>query len=129
MEPKTNYRYYGDENVIEHAAKPMGTWTCFYEKKKDEVENLCETAIDQGLCALIKLTYPKPGDKTGFLHFYAIEDDIFTNKDIIRFMIDNHLLRKSTRLGHYPNLAFEIKSNQTLRLSDIMDLKTGQWVK
>ena len=79
------------------------------------------------------------GDKTGVICFYLNGDDIENHHRVIRFMIDNKLIRK-TKTGRLYNISFKF-DDQTrsgeygadfkgeIKLAQFIDLNTGEWLK
>ena len=76
---------------------------------------------------------------TGVICFYLNGDDIENHKRVIRFMMDNGLIRK-TKTGRYYNNSFKF-DDQTrageygadfegkIKLNEFIDLKTGRWIR
>ncbi len=95
---------------------------------------LCAKTVEKGIVAESKHS----NASEGVCCFYLNCDDIETHKKIIKFFIDNNLIRK-TKAGKYYNLSFKLDSqtedgeygkdfNAEIKLAEFIDLSTGEWI-
>ena len=115
-----------------------GKWMYFFDNQELAIE-LCEKAMKENVCYECKCT-DMAGQRvrTGVLCFYLNSDDISQHKSVIRFMLDNQLIKR-TKNGKYFNLSFKY-NNQTLageygddfegkiKLNEFIDLDTGEFI-
>ncbi len=111
----------------------VGKWMYFYADRKI-AETVCKKAVEKGIVAESKHS----NASEGVCCFYLNCDDIETHKKIIKFFIDNNLIRK-TKAGKYYNLSFKLDSqtedgeygkdfNAEIKLAEFIDLSTGEWI-
>ena len=125
----------GKENLLDR--HKCGKWMFFFDDQ-EFAQSICEKAIESGACYECKCTDMKAvGTPTGVLCFYLNGDDIENHKRVIRFMLDNNLIRK-TKTGKLYNISFKF-DDQTrageyggdfegkIKLDQFLDLKTGEW--
>ena len=113
-------------------------------KKENEINDflykICTGIIEQGWCVSCKYRSIRTNlEKSGVICFYTEIDNVEENKHIIQYMIDNDLIKK-TKTGKYYNISFKLDSQTNVgeygknfkakvKLSDYIDLKTGQFIK
>ena len=113
-------------------------------KKEDEINDflykICTGIIERGWCVSCKYRSIRTNlEKSGVICFYTEIDNAEENKHIIQYMIDNDLIRK-TKTGKYYNISFKLDSQTNVgeygknfkakvKLSDYIDLETGQFIK
>lgn len=109
-------------------------------KDVEYVSEICEKAVKEHIVEEAKYTRVKPKDKdTGIVCFYLDIDDLEGHKKIITYMLDNNLIQK-TKDGRLYNLSFKLNTQTKsgeyekefkaeLKLSDLIDLSTGKFLK
>lgn len=115
-----------------------GKWMCFFNDF-EHAKQICQKAIDENACAECKCTdVIARGTDDGVICFYANGDDFDAHKRIIKFMMDNDLIRR-TKTGKYYNISFKY-DRQTqageygalfegqIKLDKYVDLKTGKFI-
>lgn len=118
-----------------------GKWMYFFDANGQEfAKEICKKSIDKNVCLESKCTDIKfRNSPTGVVCFYVNADDIEGHKRIIKFMMDNDLIRK-TKTGKYYNISFKLddqtradeygnKFEGKIKLSDFIDLETGNFIK
>ena len=131
--------FFLDDNVKFNES--VGKWMFFYSFDNMEfAENICKTAIMNGIVEECKYQYKQlEGDTSGVACFYINGDDAESHKNVIRFFIENNLIRK-TKTGKYHNISFKFNSQtrnkeygkdfkSEIKLSDFINLETGEWIK
>lgn len=110
-----------------------GKWMHFFNSK-DFAERVCEEAVSKKICAEAKHT----DAPTGVCCFYLNCDDVEAHKKVIKYFIDNSLIRK-TKTGKLYNIAFKL-DDQTrageygsdfkaeIKLDKFVDLNTGKFI-
>lgn len=131
-----------------------GKWMAFFaDDVFDFCQKICKEAIKTGVVDVCKVTNPSskeikqslglPPSRTEGLVicFYANSKDLEQNKKILKFMIDNQLIRR-TKAGKLYNISFKFNSQTKLnlyndngsfqakiRLSDYMDLDKETFIE
>ena len=126
----------GKQNCLDKAK--CGKWMYFFNDQ-EFAKDICRKAIDEGVCYECKCSdLDMISENKGVLCFYLNADDVENHKRIIKFMMDNNLIRK-TDSGRYYDISFKF-DNQTksgeygtdfegkIKLSDFVDLETGEWI-
>lgn len=110
-----------------------GKWMHFFNNK-EFAAHICEEAIVQNICAESKHT----DAETGVCCFYLNFDDIEGHKRVIKFFIENDLIRK-TKTGKLYNIPFKL-DDQTragqygadfvsgIKLEQFVNLNTGKFI-
>lgn len=110
-----------------------GKWMYFFNDR-DFAARMCKEAVEKGVVAGSKHT----DAAEGVCCFYLRGDDMEAHKRVLRFLMDNKLIRK-TKSGTYYNISFKY-DNQTragkygtefkaeLKLDQFIDLKTGEFI-
>ncbi len=124
---------YCSDDAKELEPNKCGKWMYFFQGK-NFAQDICEKSINQNI-----VTQSKHSDaETGVSCFYLEIDDIETHKKVIRFFLDNNLIRR-TKTGKLYDISFKL-DNQTLnleygddfkaelKLSELIDLVTEEWV-
>ena len=127
----------GEENKLED--HKCGKWMYFFDNQKF-AQDICQKAIDEKVCYECKCSdlalIAKP---TGVICFYLNGDDTSNHKRVIKFMLENNLIKK-TKSGKYYNNSFKF-NDQTraneygadfegiIKLDEFIDLNTGEWIK
>lgn len=126
----------GEEKKLEK--EKCGKWMCFFDDQKF-AQDICQKAIDEKACYECKCTdMEMMAAATGVICFYLNGDDIENHKRVIRFMMDNDLIRK-TNAGRYYNISFKFDSQTRrgeygddfkaeIKLEQFVDLKTGEFI-
>lgn len=114
-----------------------GKWM-FFTKDLDRAKELCTKAIEENICLECKHGIELREYDSTVCCFYQNGDDIECHKRIIKFMLDNNMIQH-TKTGKLYNIGFKY-DNQTsnmeygndfkasIRLSDFVDLKTGEFL-
>lgn len=110
-----------------------GKWMHFFNNK-DFAARICREAVERGIVAESKHS----DAAKGVCCFYLRGDDIEAHKRVLKFFMDNELIRK-TKAGAYYNIAFKY-DDQTrkgeygkefeaeIKLDQFVDLKTGEFL-
>ena len=109
-----------------------GKWMYFYSEM-DFAKHICLKAILEGACLEAK----HANGLGGVCCFYINGNDLEAHKKLIRFFMDNELIRKTSE-GKYYNISFKYDSQThngeygtdfqaEIKLDDFVDLKTGEW--
>lgn len=134
--------YYRDPETAKTLdEEKCGKWM-YYFNDIDFADKITAQAVKDGIVAEAKhssaMSVAARPDKTGVCCFYLNGDDMEGHRKIIRFILDNNLVRK-TKSGRYYNISFKF-DQQTLagsygnlfhgeiRLADFVDLKTGEFL-
>lgn len=125
--------YYLNEYLLYLDEAKSGKWMYFFSDR-GFVESICRRAVDEGVVAECK--HSNAGD--GVACFYLNDDDLEGHKRVIKFFIDNNLIRR-TKAGRLYNISFK-RDRQTLsgeygndyssdiKLSDFVSLQTGEFI-
>lgn len=111
-----------------------GKWMCFFNNK-EFISKICEDAIKKGIVQECKHS----DDNKGVSCFYLDWDDIKTHKKILLYFIENNLIQK-TKSGKLYNISFKLNMQTRagvygddfkaiIKLSDFVDLNTGEWLE
>ena len=125
----------GNEGLLKRSQ--CGKWMYFYEASNQRfAKKICKKAIEENVCFECKCTdIARVKSATGVVCFYTNGDDINGHNRIIRFMLENDLIKK-TKTGRLYNISFKYDSQTrlrlygtsfkgTIKLEDLVDLKTG----
>ncbi len=119
-----------EESLNKHKC---GKWMYFFADKSFAAD-LCKKAVETGVVLEAKHSDAEDGVSC----FYLNGDDMETHKKVIRFFLDNNLVRK-TKAGKLYNISFKF-DNQTrageyggdfkgeIKLEQFLDLSTGEWL-
>ena len=123
----------GEEDKLER--HKCGKWMYFFDNQKF-AQKICEKAIAEKICYECKCTdMEKQNTSNGVVCFYTNGDNTDNHKRIIKFMLENDLIRK-TKAGKYYNITFKY-DDQTrageygsnfegkINIEKFIDLKTG----
>ena len=115
-----------------------GKWMCFFSDQQFAIE-ICKKAVEQNACFECKCSdLEVTGEQSGVICFYLEADDIDNHKRVIRFMIENDLIRR-TKTGKLYIIGFKF-DNQTrageygsdfkseIKLEKFVDLNTGEGI-
>ncbi len=109
-----------------------GKWMYFFNDMAF-AKSICVKAVQEGACLEAK----HANSSDGVCCFYINGDEIEAHKNLLRFLLNNELIRK-TNEGKYYNISFKY-DNQTrageygssftgdIKLEDFIDLQTGEW--
>lgn len=111
-----------------------GKWMYFFQGE-EHAEEMCRKAVEEGVVTEAKHT---DGD-SGMAIFYLEADDLEGHKRVIEFFKENGLIRK-TKAGKFFNISFKLDEQTRageygkdykpeIKLSEFMDLETGEWLK
>ncbi len=125
----------GHENLLER--DKCGKWMYFFDNQ-EFAKKICQKAVDDEVCYECKCTDMETMmTPQGVICFYVNGDDMENHKKVIRFMMDNDLIRK-TKTGKLYNISFKF-DNQTrageygenysgeIKLEYFVDLMTGEF--
>ncbi|MBQ6451722.1 MAG: hypothetical protein IJJ29_07345 [Solobacterium sp.] len=109
-----------------------GKWMYFF-RDREFVEDICEKAVVNGV--VYKCMHSDYDE--GIACFYLSGDDTANHKRVIRFFLDNDLIRK-TKNGKLYNISFKYDYQSragefgpmfkaAIKLDQFIDLKTGKW--
>lgn len=124
---------YYRSNTEQHDSNKCGKWMYFFDNK-EFVANICENAVKNNIVSTSKHS----NNETGVACFYLNHDDIETHKRVISYFIENNLIRR-TKDGRLHNISFKLDSqtkngeygdkfNSEIKLSNFIDLYTGEWL-
>lgn len=134
MEIKRNVAwvyYIGDTSNLER--DKCGKWMYFFDDKKF-VAKICEDVVKNNVVVESKHS----NDEEGVACFYLNYDDINAHKRILKYFIENNLIKR-TKSGKLYNISFKL-DNQTrageygdnfksqIKLENFVDLNTGEWI-
>lgn len=133
--------YCSHDNYKQFEKHKCGKWMHFFDKdKQDFAQYICEKSIEEGVCYECKCTdIEAQQTPQGVICFYLNSDDIENHKRIIKFMMENNLIRK-TKTGRYYNTPFKFDYQTRageygsdfeakITLSDFIDLNSGEWIQ
>ena len=124
--------YFGNE-LPEFDTHKCGKWMYFFDDR-DFIEKICDEAIKQEAIKLCKHS----DEENGVTCFYLEDDDIEAHKKILKFFLDNKLIKK-TKTGRLYNIGFKY-DDQTeageygdnfkalIKLDKFVDLNTGKFI-
>lgn len=124
--------YYLADNIDLEPHK-TGKWMYFFNDVVF-VSRLCEDAVRNDIVVEAKHT----DSEEGVACFYLNYDDINTHKRIIKFFLDNNLIRR-TKAGNLYNISFKFDDqtrageygedyHSDIKLSKFINLSSGEWV-
>lgn len=101
----------------------------------DFAAKICKEAVDTGVVFESKHS----DDLKGVCCFYLNGDDIEAHKRVIKYFLDNNLIRK-TKTGKLHNIAFKYDEQTRageygedfqaeIKLDSFLNLETGEWIK
>ena len=138
MERYGGWCWYRTDNSKLLERNKCGKWMYFFDNQKIAM-NICEKAIIENVCYECKCTDMElTGEKTGVICFYLNGDDIDNHHRVIKFMMDNNLIKK-TKSGRLYNISFKFDDQTrageygadfegTIKLAQFIDLNTGKWI-
>jgi type I restriction enzyme R subunit len=128
----SSWTYYFSEHCDSLKREVCGKWMYFYNDV-DFAKNMCLKSIKEGACLEAK----HGNSKEGVCCFYINGDDQNAHKKVIRFLLDNGLVKKTSDDRYY-NVSFKYDSQTQageygtgftadIRLEDFIDLQSGEW--
>lgn len=119
----------------------VGKWMVFFNAvTADHFVGICSAAVEFGAVKEAKHTQVEIAEtmNSGVACFYMNYDDMESRKKCIQMMQKFNLIRK-TKTGKYYNISFKLDRQTeageygddykgTIKLSDFIDLKTGEWL-
>lgn len=133
--------YYFSTSLARLKRDVCGKWMYFFDaNQQDFAKEICKKSIDRSVCLESKCTDINfKNSLTGAICFYVNADNIEGHKRIIKFMMDNDLIRK-TKTDKYYNISFKMddqtradeygdKFEGKIKLADFIDLETGEFIK
>lgn len=130
------YYFSGKEELLDD--EKCGKWMHFFSDQ-EFAKSICEKAICEGICYECKCSdLIARNEHSGPIFFYINGDDINAHKKVIKFMLDNNLIRK-TNSGRLYDESFKFDNqtrageygsgfNATIKLSEFLNLYTGEWI-
>lgn len=133
--------YYDEDRVDELDPKRVGKWTvaCWPDSWQFVVRATCG-AVKEGVVVKAKHTSRDVLEEEGkgVCCFYLNGDDKEAHRRILRYMVDKKLVLR-TRAGRFYNISFKYdeqpasgehgqSSSPAFKLSDFMDLETGEFL-
>lgn len=131
------YWYYsGKEDLLDE--EKCGKWMHFFSNQ-EFAKGICKKAIANEICYECKcVDLAFSNQPNGPICFYINGDDTEAHKKVIKFMLDNNLIRKTKSGKLYDeSFKFDRQTNAgeygldfkpTIKLSDFLNLYTGEWV-
>lgn len=125
--------FYMGDDAKELTEDKCGKWMYFFDNLSF-VSDICKKAVQNKIVREAKHN----NSECGVSCFYVNCDEVENHKKIITFFLENGLIKK-TKAGKYYNISYK-KDQQTLngeygenfkaviKLSDFLDLNTGEWV-
>lgn len=128
--------YTGNQSNLD--AHKMGKWMYFFDglDASKRAAQLCEKAVDGGLVEESKHT----NDIKGVACFYLNIDDMDAHKRILSFFLENDMIQRRKN-GELYNIGFKLNDQtrageykvngnfkSTLTLSQLVDMRTGEWL-
>lgn len=121
----------GKENSLER--NKCGKWMLFFNNK-EFAAHICEEAIIKDICLESKHT----DAEEGVCCFYLNCDDKEGHKRVIKYFIENSLIRK-TKTGKLYNISFKLDEqtrageygtefHSEIKLEQFVDLNTGEFI-
>lgn len=138
MVRKFGWYWYLSKQITSLEKNKCGKWMCFFDNQ-EFAQQICQKAIDENACYECKCTdMEKAMTSTGVICFYANGDDVENHKRIIRFLLENGLIRR-TKMGKLYNISFKFDHqtkmgeygadfNGKIKLDQFVDLQTGQFI-
>ena len=137
---KNPWVVYANESVPKIAPGRSGKWICFFERGEEETANeTAQVAVETGVVS--EALVPKDCEASKYdsiaccLRIDAA--DLQAHKRVIRFMLENNLIKKS-KTGSYYNNSFKFDKTKghgkdeyytpTIKLADFIDLRTGEFL-
>lgn len=126
----------GKESLLD--SEKCGKWMLFFADQEFAVD-ICQKAIDEGVCYECKCTNMSVvNTPQGVICFYLNGDDTENHRRVLRFMLDNDLIRK-TKSGKLYNISFKFDSQTRggeygadfegkIKLERFVDLQTGEFI-
>ena len=135
---KNGWFWYLTDKVDVLDKHKCGKWMHFFTNQ-EFAKNICYKAVSNDVCVECKCTDMEIQQNiSGVICFYLNGDDIEMHKKVIKFMLDNDLIRK-TKVGRYYNDSFKF-DDQTrageygadfegkIKLNSFIDLETGNFI-
>ena len=120
-----NWVYYWGE-VDTFDKDKVGRWVHFFDKGGVEyIKSVCKEAIEQGIIGEIKHS----NAEAGICCFYLNSDDVEGHKRVIGYLLDKGLIRKTPN-GRIYDMGFKLENGEEsdIRVSDFIDMETGEWL-
>lgn len=132
------------ERIHDIEPAQCGKWMFFFSPfKTARMDDIVGTAVLNGVVAEAKYSNPETliaaGQKNGVCCFYLNGNDREGHKKVLRYMLNNGLIRK-TKSGRLYNISFKYDSQTyagkykgsgftgEIKLADFVDLETGKFV-
>ena len=130
--------YVKDGELPKYDSNKVGKWMYFYRDSEgfEFTRKMCQLAVESGITDEAKVSDIK---YQGVSCFYCEIDDFDTHKKIINFFIEHKMIRK-TKAGKLYDISFKLDQqtdaglynnsfHPELKLSELLDLYTGKWIK
>lgn len=123
--------YIGDTSKL--VDNEVGKWMYFFGNR-EFIEEICKEAVEKKFVCEAKHS----NANKGVACFYLNIKDIENHKKILKFFIENNMIRK-TKTGRFYNISFKLDSQtldgkygedfvSELKLDKLMNLNTGEWI-
>lgn len=136
----SSWEYFKTEATLDPSK--VGKWMVFFDflNSRENIRNYCREAVEKGIVTSSKLSNrPNPAGQ-GVSCFYLEIDDYEGHKKIIKFLMHHNLIRKTKNNEKFYNMSFKLdsqtKNNEykegfasKLTLDELIDLKTGDWIR
>jgi len=137
VEDYGGWRFFiGDASRFSLYPDKVGKWMFFFStpQGRDFAERMCGEAVKTHVCEEAK----RADSNKGVACFYTLIDDYDSHRRIISFFLRNNMIGR-TKTGRLQNLSFKLDfqtyagsygSDFTapLKLSELIDLNTGEWL-
>lgn len=136
----SSWEYFKTEATLDPSK--VGKWMVFFDfsNSRENIKNYCREAVEKGIVTSTKLSNrPNPAGQ-GVACFYLEIDNYEGHKRIIKFLMQHNLILKTKNNEKFYNMSFKLdsqtKNNEykegfisKLTLDELIDLKTGTWIK
>ena len=107
----------------------------YFWDDRDVADRLCKLAVETGIVDAAKYNNKDSGVACFYLHI----DDIHGHRNVIDFFLEHDMIRR-TKAGKLYNIPFKLDDETRsglytgtgfegqLKLADLMNLETGQWI-
>lgn len=135
------WKYYTTEEKLHDVPDDNGKWMYFFKPEDEKtVSEICKKAIEENIVDCVKRTKFYGDEKSGVCCFYNSLSDVTGHRKIIKFFMDNNMLQRSKSGKEYVEESFKTDKQTRngeygkqfkpiLKLSDFIDLKTGEFIK
>lgn len=138
IESNDSWVFYSNlERMKQLDINKVGKWM-YFSKDKDFAAQICKNAVSDGVVSHAKHSN-LDNDNKFVCCFYLNCDDTEAHKKCIDYLIRNELIQR-TKTGKLFNIAFKLDTQTRnreygsdfiaeIKLSDFVNLETGEWIK